>query len=159
MSFTKEKDNDNYITTEKSWNIIIPYLPKDKVIWEPFYCDGKSGKYLKSKGFNVIHEDKDFFKFTPECDLIVSNPPFSKKKEIFDRLKKLDKPFMMIAPSMLLGYKYFQDNFANNIQIIIPDQRLNFIPMGEIKNYSPPFSSLIYCYKMNLKKDLIFIKK
>jgi len=61
-------------------------------------------------------EDKDFFKWTPEdYDIIVSNPPFSKKREVFERLKDLNKPFIMIAPSMMLGYKYFQTNFKDKI--------------------------------------------
>ena len=56
------------------------------IIWEAFYGDGKSGDYLTYLGLNVIHEDIDFFE-SDEGDIIVSNSPFSKKKEVFTRLK------------------------------------------------------------------------
>jgi len=83
MSFTCDKSNDNYTTSKKSWEVIKQFIPQDKIIWCPFYCDGKQKIYLNELGFEkVIHEDKDFFKSNPECDLIVDNPPFSKMKNV-----------------------------------------------------------------------------
>ena len=58
------------------------YIPRDKTIWEAFYGDGQSGQDLESMGFNVIHEPIDFFSHD-EGDVIVSNIPFSKKKDVF----------------------------------------------------------------------------
>ena len=80
-------------------------------------------------------------------------------EEILKRLKELDKPFIIICPSMMIGYQYFQDHFANQIQIIIPKKRISFKHLDNIdnKNYTPPFSSFYYCYKMNLPRDLIFL--
>ena len=108
-------------------------------------------------GFDIIHEDEDFFE-NNKGDLIIDNPPFSKKKEIFNRLKEIAKPFILICPSMLLSYKYFQELFKNQIQILVPNKRLSFRHINsERKNYSPPFASFYFFYKMNLPKDLIFI--
>ena len=76
MSFTKIKDSDNYSTDKKGWEIIEKYIPKDKVIWAPFYCDGKQKDYFEELGYSIIHEDKDFFSYTPQYDIIVDNPPF-----------------------------------------------------------------------------------
>ena len=92
MSFTQDKDSDNYATDKKGWEIIQEYIPKDKVIWSPFYCDGKQKEYFEEMGYNIIHEDRDFFCYAPEYDIIVDNPPFSKLRPILERLKKLDKP-------------------------------------------------------------------
>ena len=158
MSFVKDKSSDNYKTPKKAWENILEYIPKNKVIWEPFYCDGSSGKDLKDLGFKVIHKNEDFFRHN-RGDIIVSNPPFSKKKEILKRLKELDKPFILILPSMMLSYKYFQELFSDDIQVIIPKKRINFkhIDWKEDKNYSPPFASFYFCYKINLHNDLIFI--
>ena len=97
MSFTLDKDSDNYITNKSDWERIKEYIPKDKVIWSPFYCDGKQKEYFEEMGYNIIHEDKDFFSYTPDYDIVVDNPPFSKKKEVLRRLKELDKPFIMIS--------------------------------------------------------------
>ena len=159
MSFTSEKDSDNYMTRKEEWERISQYIPQDKVIWAPFYGNGKQKEYFLDMGFNIIHEDEDFFE-NNHGEIIIDNPPFSKKKEVFLRLKELDKPFIMICPSMMLGYKYFQQLFANKIQIIVPHKRIAFRHISkndDDKCYTPPFSSFYYCYKMNLPKDLLFI--
>jgi hypothetical protein len=90
--------HDDYMTPKYAWENIKDYIPKDKVIWEAFYGDGKSGEYLRELGFNVIHNDNDFFE-SNEGDIIVSNPPFSDKNKTINRLKELDKPFIMIITS------------------------------------------------------------
>ena len=160
MSFVQDKDSDNYITNKYDWERIKDYIPTDKIIWSPFYCDGKQKEYFKELGYDIIHEDKDFFSYTPEYDLLIDNPPFSKKNEILNKLNDLDKPFIIICPSMMLSYKYFQTNFKDkNIQLIIPYKRMNFKHLNSNKkNYSPPFASFYYCYKMNLPKDIIFLE-
>tara|TARA_R110000868_G_scaffold2250_2_gene16866 strand:+ start:76 stop:558 length:483 start_codon:yes stop_codon:yes gene_type:complete len=160
MSFVQDKDSDNYITNKYEWECIKDYIPTDKIIWSPFYCDGKQKEYFKELGYDIIHEDKDFFSYTPEYDLLIDNPPFSKKNEILNKLNDLDKPFILICPSMMLSYKYFQTNFKDkNIQLIIPYKRMNFKHLNSNKkNYSPPFASFYYCYKMNLPKDIIFLE-
>ena len=53
--------HDDYMTPKDAFEDIQQYIPKDKVIWEAFYGDGKSGKYLQDLGFNVIHDQDDFF--------------------------------------------------------------------------------------------------
>lgn len=157
MSFTNDKKSDNYITNKDDWERIKEYIPNDKIIWSPFYCDGKQKEYFNDMGYDIIHEDKDFFSYTPEYDMIIDNPPFSKKKEILARLKELDKPFILICPSMLLSYKYFQEDYKD-IQILIPYKRINFKHLeSNNSKYSPPFASFYFCYKMNLPKDIIFI--
>ena len=160
MSFVQDKDSDNYITNKYEWERIKDYIPTDKIIWSPFYCDGKQKEYFKELGYDIIHEDKDFFSYTPEYDIIIDNPPFSKKNEILNKLNDLNKPFIIICPSMMLSYKYFQTNFKDkNIQLIIPYKRMNFKHLNSNKkNYSPPFASFYYCYKMNLPKDIIFLE-
>ena len=63
MNFTNNgfMTYDDYMTPKYAWENIIDYIPHDKVIWEAFYGDGKSGSYLKDMGYNVIHEKIDFF--------------------------------------------------------------------------------------------------
>tara|TARA_R110002074_G_scaffold352617_1_gene524066 strand:- start:796 stop:1239 length:444 start_codon:yes stop_codon:yes gene_type:complete len=145
------------MTNKKEWEIIKNYIPNNKVIWAPFFGDGKQKEYFQDMGYDIIHEDQDFF-LNNKGDIIIDNPPFSKKKEILLRLKEINKPFILICPSMMLSYKYFQELFKDNIQVIIPSKRINFKHINsEKKNYNPPFASFYFCYKMNLPKDLIFI--
>ena len=158
MSFTQDKDSDNYATDKKGWEIIENYIPKDKIIWSPFYCDGKQKEYFKEMGIDIIHEDKDFFNYTPEYDIIVDNPPFSKWKEVCERLKELDKPFIIICFPKVILTKHFTNLFKKHLQIIIPNKRPTFSHLVNPKDgYTPPFGTWYMCYKMNLEKDLVFL--
>ena len=152
MSFTNDKDSDNYATDKNGWESIKDFIPRNKKIWAPFYCDGKQKELFKELGFDIIHEDKDFFKYEPEeWDIIVDNPPFSKFKPICERLKKLDKPFILICPSKTFNLKYFQRHFKDHLQVIIPfKKRPTFTHLTHPKKgYTPPFGTSYYCYKMN----------
>ena len=71
-TFTKD---DDYMTPKYAWENIKQFIPKDKVIWEAFYGDGKSGEYLKELGFKVIHKEVDFYE-NNLGDWILSNPPY-----------------------------------------------------------------------------------
>ena len=53
--------HDDYMTPKSAWQNIKDYIPKDKLIWEAFYGNGDSGKYLTELGFTNIHKDLDFF--------------------------------------------------------------------------------------------------
>jgi hypothetical protein len=156
---------DDYMTPTTAWNAIVEYIPKDKIIWEAFYGDATSGNHLTSLGFQVIHEPIDFFN-NNRGDIIISNPPFSMKKEVFTRLKELDKPFIMICPTSLILTQYFRELFGSDnnekIQIIIPRKRIQFIKLvgGVVPdNYVNKcnFDCFYYCYKINLPKDIIFL--
>ena len=158
MSFTQDKETDNYITFQETWNLIKPYIPQNKKIWSPFYCDGKQKIFFKEMGFDIIHNDEDFFKATPEYDIVIDNPPFSKIKDILKKLKKLDKPFILICPAYTFQYKFFQRPFGKHLQLIIPDKRLRFRHLTKtFKGGSLPNDCYFFCYKMNLHKDLIFL--
>ena len=157
MAFT-QIDKDNYATDKKGWELIKEYIPTDKQIWCPFYCDGKQKEYFKEMGFNVIHEDEDFF-LNNKGDVIIDNPPFSKMKDICIRLKELEKPFIIIAFSRVILMKWFQQLFKNDLQIIIPFNRITFTHLTHPKSgYTPPFGTQYYCYKMNLPKDIIWLE-
>ena len=157
--------HDDYITPKYAWENINQYIPKDKVIWEAFMGDGKSGEYLRELGCKeVIHNDNDFFE-SNEGEVIISNPPFSKTKEIMTRLKELDKPFILILPCSKICTSYFRENFKNTddpIQIIIPKKRIHF--NKQVNGETPKgwknacnFDCFYYCYKMNLPRDIIWL--
>lgn len=158
MSFTNDKDSDNYATDKIGWEIIKDYIPTDKKIYAPFYCDGKQKEYFEEMGFDIIHEDVDFFTNTFDYDIIVDNIPFSKWKEIFKKLKEDDKPFIAMSFPKLFLLKGFTNIFKNDLQIIIPTTRPTFTHLtNPKKGYTPPFGVWYFCYKINLEKDLLFI--
>ena len=153
--------HDDYMTPKSAWTDIKKFLPEGKVIWEAFYGDGESGKYLKEMGFEVIHEPVDFFE-NDLGDLIVSNPPFSKCREVFKRLFELDKPFMVLFPCSKIATGYYREFKDKKIQLIVPKKRIPFTKLvnGEVpSNYKshPNFDCFYYCYKMNLEQDITFL--
>ena len=152
--------HDDYMTPRYAWDNINQYIPKDKVIWEAFYGDGTSAEYLRDLGCKeVIHESIDFFE-NDKGEVVISNPPFSKSKDVMYRLKELDKPFIMILPCSKICTSYFRENFKNTespIQIIIPRKRIAFIK-NNILTKSCNFDCFYYCYKMNLPRDIIWLE-
>tara|TARA_R110000782_G_C14524750_1_gene381545 strand:+ start:20 stop:517 length:498 start_codon:yes stop_codon:yes gene_type:complete len=153
--------HDDYMTPKYVWENIQQFIPKDKIIWEPFFGDGTSGEHLRELGFEVIHKPIDFFQHNVG-DIIVSNPPFSQSKNVLSRLRELDKPFILILPSSKINTSYIRENYKDDgLQIIIPRKRIQFIKMvnGEIteQKNSCNFDCLYFCYRMNLPKDIIWL--
>jgi hypothetical protein len=157
--------HDDYMTPRSAWEAISNIIPRDKVIWEPFYGDGKSGEHLREiTGNIVIHEPIDFFE-NNLGDIIVSNPPFSKAAEILERLVELDKPFILIMPCSKITTQYVRKLFSDKedvLQIIIPRKRIHFekqingvVPDGW-KN-SCNFDCFYYCWKIGLDRDIIWL--
>jgi len=157
--------HDDYMTPKTAWEAVKQFIPKDKIIWEPFYGDGRSGQILREIGFNVIHEDEDFFE-NNKGDIIVSNPPFTMVPDVLKRLVELEKPFMLIMPSPKIFTQYMRTLFSKTedpIQIIIPRKRIQFVKLvnGEIpENYESKcnFDCFYYCWKMGLKRDIIWLE-
>ena len=140
---------DDTKTPIEVWKAIEEYIPKDKKIWSPFYFKGEHT--LRDLGYDIIHNDEDFF-LHDRGEVIVDNPPFSLKKKILERMLILDKPFILIMPVSTLCYNYFKP--FKDIQIIVPNKRINWAK--ELKS-SATFDCLYYCYKMDLPKDIIFL--
>ena len=70
---------------------ILKYIPKDWVVWCPFDTEESNFVNLISKQNKVIYshilEGKDFYNYEPteHWDCIISNPPFTNKRKIFER--------------------------------------------------------------------------
>jgi hypothetical protein len=149
------------MTPRYAWDAIQHIIPKDKIIWEAFYGNGQSQRYLQDLGFNVVGgKGEDFFKHN-KGDIVVSNPPFSLIPSILEHLVLLDKPFILIMPSPKIVTQYFSKLFSTRkIQIVIPRKRIQFekIVNGEkVESNKCNFDCFYYCYKMNLEKDIIWL--
>ena len=158
-------NNDEWMTPKHAWEDIKHFIPKDKVIWEAFYGDGKSGDYLKELGFNVIHEDVDFFE-NDLGEVIVSNCPFSLVNRIMPRLKELNKPFILIMSTAKINtapVRQFQQDNPDPIQIIIPRKRIHFTPLVNGKtpdNYKSKcnFECYYYVWKIGLERGVTWLE-
>ena len=139
--------HDDYYTPKSAWASINHLIPKDKVIVEAFMLNSnqsKSAEYLEELG-NTVYYDKryDFIEGTrlnekipiatkyPKMDMIVSNPPYSKKlkQAALRKLHEVDKPFIIILNSNILYTNYLRDIFGEDmkhIQVINPRGKINF---------------------------------
>ena len=93
--FSTLKKNDEWMTPKIYWQWLSKYINKNLVVWEPFYGTGCSTIDLKQLGFTVVsNKHADFFKQKPHSniDIVITNPPYSIKGKVIDRLLFLKIP-------------------------------------------------------------------
>lgn len=165
LDIVASSGNDEFYTPRYAITPILKYLKLNSTIWCPF--DTNDSLFVKtfiSDGHNVIathiKDGYDFFTCDmPNCDYIISNPPYSKKTEVFERLFKIGKPFAMLVGVVGL----FESNkrftmFANNdFEIMYFDKRIAYFKdySEEKPSLNPPFSSVYVC-KDILPKQIVF---
>jgi hypothetical protein len=158
--------HDDGFTRKSAWSDISHFIPSDKIIWESFMLGSvsKSPIYLQELGWDVEWNPNEniFTQKKRDDSIIVSNIPFTLKKEIFQHLKDIDQPFIILAPSTCLHTKYVNQIFANeNIQLIIPSSKRQFDKYVDGVKVDGPdncsFYTLYICYKAGLDNDVNFI--
>lgn len=139
-------------------------LPNQNItVWCPFDKeDSEFVKVLKENGFKVIasHIDngQDFYTYEPKehWDCIVSNPPFSHKRNIFERAMSFNKPFALMFSMTWLNDSAPKKIFIERnkqMQILMFDKRIKFLNNGVVQN-KITFSSGYLCWDF-LQKDII----
>ena len=153
--------NDECYTPAYAVYPIIKYLDKSKVIWCPFDTDESYFvKILKEEGFNVINTHislgQDFYNYEPDnWDIIVSNPPFTNKRLIFERCLSFNKPFALIMSNTWLNDAAPKQLFKDkDLQLLMFDKRMEFINPKNNTKGKITFSSSYFCYDL-LPKQLI----
>ena len=150
-------EKDEYYTPKILVEPILKYLKPNSTVWCPF--DTKDSEFvilLGENGHKVIYSHiwlgQDFFTFEPkeEYDYIISNPPFTRKLEVLDRLYKLNKPFAMVLGLPILNYQEVGEFFlGKELQLLIVDKKTSF------DGNTASFNNSYFCYKV-LPKDVIF---
>ena len=159
----KFNKNDEYYTPSYAVYPIMKYLKEGSTIWCPF--DKEESNFvqvLTKEGFKVIYghieTGQDFFKVeVPECDYIISNPPYSLKGEVFKRLYDIGKPFaMLINFQGIFDHKNRFEMFKNNrTEMLWLSPRVNYIKQGDYKASGVPFQSGYLCSSI-FKEQLNF---
>ena len=123
-------------------------------------------KELRAHGCEVIpthiYNGQDFFSVEiPECDYIISNPLYSGKGDVLERLFKIGKPFAMLVGVVGLfeSQKRFDMFKQNEFEIMYLNRRISYFKSydDEKPSLNPPFSSVYVCHGM-LPKTIVFEK-
>lgn len=162
LTARRTPESDNCFTPFYAVEPLIKYSPKNKTIWLPFDEDWSAYyQLLKENGFKVVRssliEGQDFFEYEPkEWDIIVSNPPFSVKDQVLERVYSFGKPFALLLPlNSLQGQKRY-NYFRNGIQLLAFDKRINYHTNLNFNNFTKGnhFASAYFCRDI-LPHDLI----
>lgn len=165
MDIVAGSGNDEFYTPLYAILPIAKYLTLNSTIWCPFDTeDSLFVKHFREQGHKVIathlETGTDFFDCEiPDCDYIVSNPPYSVKTEVLERLFEIGKPFAMLVGVVGLfeSQKRF-DLFKNNkFEVMYLNRRVAYFKSyAEQKpSLNPPFSSIYICSKV-LPKTIVF---
>jgi len=167
MDEVANSGNDEFYTPEYAITPLLKYISQYKTIWCPFDMDDSLFvKIFRKESFKVIntHISQGFNFFDIDiadipCDIIISNPPYSIKYEVFEKLFNFGKPFAMLVGVVGLfeSQKRFNLFKTNDFEIMYFNKRISYF-----KNYNdpkpslnPPFSS-VYITKNILPNKIIF---
>jgi hypothetical protein len=140
---------DLFQTPNYAVDLLIPCIPIElNCVWECACGQGKISNRLISKGFEVYSTDirgtppVNFLTDNPFYDLmeshyiydivdcIITNPPFSLKKEFYKRCMWWGIPFALLIPADYSGW-VIEAVRKDNSEKIIPTRRIDYItPTG-----------------------------
>lgn len=152
--------NDENYTPAYGVSPILEYIPKGAVVWCPF--DTAESQFVKliSEQNKVefshiaMGTEYDFFNYEPKhWDVIVSNPPFKGKREIFQRALSFNKPFALLMTNTWLNDSAPKQLFEKrDLQLLMFDKRIEFSNEKKIT-----FSSSYFCWNF-LPKQIVMEK-
>lgn len=154
--------NDECYTPEYGVRPILQYIPQGAVCWCPFDTEQSHFvKLIRDAGHAVIHshisESKNFFEWQPTAhwDVMISNPPFTDKRKIFERALSFCKPFALIMSNTWLNDSAPKQLFAErDLQLLMFDKRMEFLQTDGKVNNKITFSSSYYCWNL-LPKQIV----
>lgn len=154
--------NDECYTYRYAVEPLLPYLfPfKNKIIWCPF--DDENSEFVKVFSennykvvFSHIKYGQDFYNYEPrEWNLIISNPPFTGKRQIFERALSFNKPFALLMTLDWLNDAAPKQLFKDKeLQLLMFEKRMDFKRKSTVKAIT--FSCAYYCYNFLPKQIII----
>lgn len=160
----KVQERDFFQTPNYATDLLIPYLC-DWTIWEPACGKGKIVTRLQDKGFATFGSDlsdgSNFLtdKQNREFQAIVTNPPFSLKRDFYERCLSFGVPFALLVPVDFCGW-ILRAMLDEKAQWIVPTRRIDYItPTGKQgKESAAQYHSGWFCYGMNLPRQITVVE-
>ena len=161
--------NDHFETPLVAYQDILPLLDNtqkgkkergQRVVYDPYYCNGRTAEYLKQLGFErVVHAKRDFYcdianQQVPEHHTLITNPPYSDthKERCLEfcvkqfRLHK--RPFFLLMPNYVAARSYYRrilGDIMKDVAYLIPSSPYEYDHPEGTGHEIPPFASLWYC--------------
>lgn len=154
MDKVANSGNDEFYTPPYAIEPLLPFIPRDKVVWCPFDTERSHiPRMIRERGNVAVatHLDMGFDFFTSGCmgEVIVSNPPYSMKNEVFEHLFALGRPFAMLVGIVGLfesqrRFRMFRDN---QFEMMYFNKRVSYFKSYDDQKpaLNPPFSSAWVC--------------
>ena len=139
--------NDECLTPLYAVEAIVPYLNKKWRYWLPFDKEESAfRKVLIARGIpNVISHIDDNFNFLENSppshwDAILSNPPFTGKRRIFERALCFGKPFALLMSNTWLNDAAPKQLFRDRqLQLLMFEERMKFLGCGNEITFSTSY--------------------
>jgi hypothetical protein len=131
-----KKDNDERYTPAYGVRPVLEFIPSGSVIWCPF--DTKESEFVKVLGqqFEVINSHvwygQNFYEYQPPVhwDIMISNPPFTNKRLIFERALSFGKPFALLMTMAWLndnGWIKAYEKYNADVELLAFDKRIKYM--------------------------------
>ncbi len=156
IDFMKGAKSDELYTPEYAVTPLLKYVPKHWRVWEcTDHGNSNITKVFREAGHTVVtsHIDSggNFLNTQVECDIIITNPPYSLKTEFLRRAYELRTPFAFLLPITALETRARGQLFKYGLEILVFDNRVNFMKTKK----AVWFNTSWFCWNV-LPRTLIF---
>ena len=132
---------NDYATPPHAFDGFLDYLKPYTRVWEPCAGQGHISNYLTSQGFEVLSSDitygpeYDMYTYAPDpasYQVLITNPPFSRKTITLARLYEIGKPFAILLPVLALDSAPIRELIRTHGDwgVFLPNRTLNYIDMA-----------------------------
>ena len=143
----------------------------DIIIYDPYYCNGRTKSILHSLGFQrVVHEKRDFYKdienkTVPNYDIFITNPPYSdthkerclefcieqlrpSSQQQEQQQQRKSRPFFVLMPNYVAARNYYRRILGDSIHDVayfVPNQNYEYDHPEGTGHEVSPFKSMWFC--------------
>ena len=165
--------NDHFETPIEAYTDILPILDsllvkgerqqhkrKEHIIYDPYYCDGRTKTILRTLGFDkVVHEKRDFYKDIqggniPNHHTLVTNPPYSDdhKEKCLEfcvkQFREQNIAFFLLIPNYVAARSYYRrilGDTIHDVAYLVPYSEYSYSHPEGTGHEESPFASLWFC--------------
>lgn len=161
--------NDHFETPLVAYQDLLPLLDavqkgktdrKKHVLYDPYYCNGRTAVFLRQLGFErVVHAKRDFYldisnQSVPQYDALITNPPYSDthKERCLEfctqQFRAHGMPFFLLMPNYVAARSYYRRILGDSVKdvaYLIPSHPYEYDHPEGTGHEISPFASLWFC--------------